>query len=60
MNEYFSPIEPFNVFKLKVSDLHTLHVEESGKKNGKPVIFLHGGPAGGIEPIYRKYFDCLN
>ena len=57
MNEYFSPIEPFNVFKLKVSDLHTLHVEESGNQNGKPVIFLHGGPGGGIEPIYRQYFD---
>jgi len=57
MNEYFAPIEPFNIFKLQVSDLHTLHVEESGNKNGKPVIFLHGGPGGGIEPIYRQYFD---
>jgi len=57
MNEYFPPIDPFNIFKLKVSDLHTLHVEESGNQNGKPVIFLHGGPGGGIEPIYRQYFD---
>ena len=57
MNEYFAPIEPFNIFKLQVSDLHTLHVEESGNKNGKPVIFLHGRPGGGIEPIYRQYFD---
>jgi proline iminopeptidase len=23
----------------------------------KPVIFLHGGPGGGIEPIYRQYFN---
>ncbi len=57
MNDYFPEIEPFNVFKLKVSDIHTLHIEESGNKNGKPVIFLHGGPGGGIEPIYRQYFD---
>ena len=57
MNEYFPPIDPFNIFKLEVSDLHTLHVEESGNQNGKPVIFLHGGPGGGIEPIYRQYFD---
>ncbi len=25
MNEYFEAIEPFNIFTLKVSDLHTLH-----------------------------------
>ena len=57
MNDYFPLVEPFNVFKLKVSDIHTLHIEESGNKDGKPVIFLHGGPGGGIEPIYRQYFN---
>ena len=29
----------FNSFNLKVSELHTIFVEESGNKNGKPVIF---------------------
>ena len=57
MNEYFEPIEPFNTFKLKVSDIHTLNIEESGNPEGKPVVFLHGGPGGGIEPIYRQYFN---
>jgi len=57
MNDYFPHIEPFNIFKLKVSNIHTLHIEESGNKNGKPVVFLHGGPGGGIEPIYRRYFN---
>ncbi len=56
-NTFFPAIEPFNTFKLNVSSLHTIHVEESGNKNGKPVIFLHGGPGGGTEPIYRQYFD---
>ena len=42
---------------LKVSKLHTIFVEESGNPEGKPVIFLHGGPGGGSEPIYRQYFD---
>ena len=54
---FFSPIEPFNTFQLNVSKLHTIHIEESGNKNGKPVIFLHGGPGGGAESIYRQYFD---
>jgi len=57
MNQYFLPIDTYNNFQLKVSDLHTINVEESGNKDGKPVIFLHGGPGGGIEPIYRQYFN---
>jgi len=55
--ELFPNIEPFNAFYLPVSDLHTIYVEESGNKNGKPVIFLHGGPGGGVDPKYRRYFN---
>ncbi len=55
--ELFPPIEPFNTFKLDVSDLHTIHVEQAGNQNGQPVVFLHGGPGGGIEPIYSQYFN---
>ena len=36
--------------------LHDLGYQESGNKYGKPVIFLHGGPGGGTEPVYRQYF----
>ncbi len=57
MREPYPPIEPFNEFFLNVSDLHTIHVEEAGNPKGKPVVFLHGGPGGGIEPIYRQYFN---
>ena len=55
--ELFPNIEPVNTFHLPVSDLHTIYVEESGNKNGKPVIFLHGGPGGGVDPKYRRYFN---
>jgi len=57
MKQLYPEIEPYKEFNLKVSDLHTIYVEESGNPNGKPVIFLHGGPGGGIEPIYRRYFN---
>ena len=57
MKQLYPEIEPYNQFDLKVSDLHTIHIEESGNINGKPVIFLHGGPGGGIETIYPQYFD---
>jgi proline iminopeptidase len=53
----YKAIDPFNTFYLSVSSLHTIFIEESGNPKGKPVIFLHGGPGGGIEPIYRQYFD---
>jgi proline iminopeptidase len=45
------------VQRLKVSELHELHVEESGNPKGKPVIFLHGGPGGGTSSKHRRYFD---
>jgi proline iminopeptidase len=57
MTDFFPPIEPFNKGMLKVSDLHTLYWEECGNPQGQPVVFLHGGPGGGIAPDYRRYFD---
>jgi len=57
MKTLYPAINAFNEFYLNVSSIHTLFVEESGNPNGKPVIFLHGGPGAGIEPIYRQYFD---
>jgi proline iminopeptidase len=35
---------------LKVSDLHTIYYEVYGNPNGKPVIYVHGGPGGGLSP----------
>jgi proline iminopeptidase len=57
MPELYPPIAPYQTGTLPVSPLHTLYFEQAGNPNGKPVIFLHGGPGGGIDPIYRQYFD---
>lgn len=57
MREFFPKIEPFNKGMLKVSDIHTLYWEECGNPQGRPVVFLHGGPGGGISPDYRRFFD---
>ncbi len=56
MRELYPPIEPYRQGTLQVSDLHTLHFEESGNPQGKPVVVLHGGPGGGCQPFYRQYF----
>lgn len=53
----YPPIEPRHTGFLQVSEQHTLYVEESGNPNGKPVIFLHGGPGGGSIPLYRQFFN---
>lgn len=57
MRILYPEISPYNNFTLKVSELHTIYIEEAGNPNGKPVIFLHGGPGGGINANYRRYFD---
>jgi len=57
MSKLYQPIKPYNEFYINVSKIHTIFVEESGNENGIPVIFLHGGPGGGSEPIYRQYFN---
>ena len=57
LKELYPEIEPFDDGYLEVSNLHTVHYEQSGNPHGKPVIFLHGGPGGGIEAVYRSYFD---
>jgi proline iminopeptidase len=58
MRTLHPPLEPFDVFRMKVSGVHELYVEQCGKKDGVPVVFLHGGPGGGIDPMHRRYFDA--
>jgi proline iminopeptidase len=53
----YPPIEPYHSGMLQVSDLHSIYYEVSGNPNGKPVVFLHGGPGGGTEPRQRCFFD---
>ena len=54
----FHPItEPFAVHELIVDNGHRLYVEECGRPDGVPAIFLHGGPGAGCEPAHRGFFD---
>lgn len=53
----YPPIEPYDTGMLEVSPLHTLYYEQSGNKDGNPVVFLHGGPGGGTDPKDRCFFN---
>src|SRR5438270_4061718 len=57
LRRLYDPIEPYETSRLKVSDVHELYYEQCGNPNGKPVVFLHGGPGGGLIPEYRRFFD---
>lgn len=57
LSNLFPPIEPYATGRLKVSGIHELYYEEAGNPNGKPILFVHGGPGAGFSPNDRRFFD---
>ncbi|MDX1654316.1 MAG: prolyl aminopeptidase, partial [Candidatus Competibacteraceae bacterium] len=57
MSSLYPAIVPYATHRLAVDDRHSLYVEECGKAKGLPVLFLHGGPGAGCEPVHRRFFD---
>ncbi len=57
MAALFAPCAPYATHSLKVTQIHTLYLEESGNSNGLPVVVLHGGPGAGSAPTHRRWFD---
>jgi proline iminopeptidase len=53
----YPPIEPFAVEQLAVDYGHLLYLEQSGRPDGLPALFLHGGPGAGCGPAHRRFFD---
>lgn len=54
---WYPPLEPYASGLLEVGDGNAIYWEESGNPDGKPAVFLHGGPGGGTVPLMRQYFD---
>jgi proline iminopeptidase len=42
---------------LAVGDGHEIYWEVCGNPDGKPALFLHGGPGGSCQPDHRRLFD---
>jgi proline iminopeptidase len=57
MRELYPPIEPHAHGFLSADPPHQLYWEESGRPDGQPALFVHGGPGGGTEPLQRRFFD---
>ena len=57
MQDLYPDILPYTTHRIDVGDRHSLYVEECGSPKGIPVVFLHGGPGAGFEPMHRRFFD---
>ena len=53
----YPDFEPYATGMLDVGDGHSLYWELSGNPDGKPAVFLHGGPGGGSSPKHRRQFN---
>ncbi len=45
------------MYNIDVGDNNKIYVEASGKKDGIPVIFVHGGPGGQCRSEHHSLFD---
>lgn len=55
--DLYPAIEPYETGQLLVGDGHRIYWEQSGNPEGKPVVFVHGGPGSGTSPWQRRFFD---
>jgi len=53
----YPEIDFYHSNMLKVSETHAIYYEECGNPDGRPVVFLHGGPGSGCNPNQRRFFD---
>ena len=56
MKNLYPPLEPFETHVLN-ADGHKIYYEVSGNPDGKPALFVHGGPGGGGSTDVRRFFN---
>ncbi|HEY5234653.1 MAG TPA: alpha/beta fold hydrolase, partial [Rhabdochlamydiaceae bacterium] len=57
LRTFYPPIEPNQTGFLDVEGGHSIYWEESGNPQGKPILFIHGGPGIGSSPSHRTFFN---
>jgi len=57
MRALYPHVSPFVQHSLAVGDGHVLHAAEYGRRDGIPVVVLHGGPGGGSARWHPRLFD---
>ncbi len=57
MQAAFPAIDPYDSGMLDVGHGHRVYWECCGNPDGKPALYLHGGPGSGCSPGQRRFFD---
>ena len=55
--EMFPATEPYDSGLLDVGDGHEVYWECCGNRDGRPLVYLHGGPGSGATLGQRRFFD---
>ncbi|QDP73119.1 prolyl aminopeptidase [Legionella israelensis] len=57
MQILYPSIKPYATHQLPVGKPHVLYIEETGNREGIPVMILHAGPGAGGSNHLRRFFD---
>lgn len=49
--------DAFNEGRLQVGEIHNLYYAQYGKPDGKPVVFVHGGPGAAAGKAFTCFFN---
>ena len=55
--DLFPEIEPYETGYLPVEGGHSIYWEQVGNPQGRPALFVHGGPGAGAGAVHRRFFD---
>ena len=53
----YPEIDPYASGRMATESVHEIYWEACGNPRGKPMVVLHGGPGGAVNPGMRRYFD---
>ena len=51
----YPELEPYDSGYLRVSSTHEIYYEQCGNPQGKPAVFVHGGPGAGAGTQARQW-----
>lgn len=53
----YPPTDPLETGHLAVDGLHSIYYERFGNPEGRPALFIHGGPGGGSSRPQARFWD---
>ena len=56
-NFFFEQLPSYENGYLDVGQGHKIYYEQYGNPDGKPILFLHGGPGAGFSSFHKSFFD---